>query len=110
MKQYVIDELRPKDYELLKACLNQRYLFGDLEGIYWIPLEKEMLTDLQSQHDACQPFYFALEIHENRLACELLVRTRNRLRCSCIGYATEIQRNWLIRSVDALFDELGIKT
>jgi hypothetical protein len=32
------------------------------------------------------------------------------MRCSCMGYATEKQRTWLIGFADAIFDELGIKT
>ncbi len=109
MKQYVVDELRPPDHEKVKAYLDERYFPGGLERLYWIPLEQEMLTDLQRRHEACQPLYFALELRDHQLACELLVRTRERVRCDCIGYATEIQRNWLIRCIDAIFEELGIK-
>ena len=110
MKQYVIDELRPKDYEKIKAYLDERYALGGLQTIYWIPLEPGILTDLQCEHQACQPFYFTFEMHKDRLACELLIRTRQRVRCACMVYATETQRNWLIRFIDAIFDELGIQT
>ena len=39
---------------------------------------------------------------------ELLVRTQNRIRCECIAYATDEQRNWLIRLVDDMLAQLGI--
>jgi len=110
MKQYVIDELRPGDYEAIKDYLDTHYSLGGLSGIYWIPLKPEILSDLQSQHRQCQPLYFTLEIHKDRLACELLIRTRERVRCACMGYADEKQRNWLIQHVDAIFKELGIHT
>ncbi|MEJ2475367.1 MAG: hypothetical protein P8Y74_15975 [Desulfobacterales bacterium] len=44
------------------------------------------------------------------MACELLVRTRQRVRCSCIAYATRPQRNWIIQMLDDIFDELNIQT
>ena len=110
MKQYVIDELRPQDYRKLKTYLDDRYSSSVIGGIYWIALEDGILTDVQSAHRGCQPHYFALDLNEDRLACELLVRTQARMRCSCMGYATETQRNWLIRLIDGMFGELEIKT
>jgi hypothetical protein len=46
----------------------------------------------------------------DRLAAELLIRTRNRVRCDCIHYADERQRNWLVQTVDAIFEKLEIIT
>jgi hypothetical protein len=110
MKQYVIDELRPADLEKVEAYLNEHFGFSGVGGVYWVPLETEMLTDTQMSHTECQPFYFAIEIDKDRMACEFLIRTRNRVRCSCINYATETQRNWLIQFADAIFDNLDILT
>ncbi|MFH1102616.1 MAG: hypothetical protein V1714_02475 [Pseudomonadota bacterium] len=110
MKQYVIDELRPWEYKKVKACLDERFFHGSVDGIYWIPIIQEILTECQVEHVSCQPFYFALEITETRLSCELLVRTKDRVRCDCMGYATELQRNWLIQLIDSIFNELQIKT
>jgi hypothetical protein len=110
MKQYVIDELRPGDYEALKTYLDERYGPAAMDGIYWIPIAAEMLTDIQSEHIGCQPQHFALDLDSNRLACELLSRSKNRVRCDCIVYATEDQRNWIIGLVDNIFDRLQIKT
>jgi hypothetical protein len=110
MKQYVIDELRPADYEKLKSSLDERFGPPDLGGVYWIPLEQKHLSDTQSSHGDCQPFYFAVELQERSMACELLVRTRERVRCSCIAYATRPQRNWVIQMLDDILDELNIHT
>jgi hypothetical protein len=110
MKQYVVDEIRPGERQTLKSYLDER--FGDpaMDGIYWIPVEEDLLSETQRQHRDCRPFYFALELGSDALACELLVRTRERVRCACIAYATEKQRNWLIRVVDAMFEKLDITT
>ena len=110
MKQYVIDELRTGEYQALKTYLDEHYGPAAMDGIYWIPIPPEMLTDIQSEHAACRPQYFALELDGSRLASELLVRSKNRVRCDCIAYATDNQRNWLIRLIDNMFDRLQIKT
>ena len=110
MKHYVIDELRPDDYQRIKAFLDQKFGESALDSIYWIPLEPQLYGDAQKAHTACQPYYFALELVPSRLACELLVRTQNRVRCQCIAYASAEQRNWLIDSIDTLINELEIKT
>ena len=41
---------------------------------------------------------------------ELLVRTKNRVRCDCIAYADEKQFVWLIQYIDAVFEKLDIMT
>lgn len=108
MKQYVVDQLRYPDYEKLKALLDQRYGEAVMSAVYWIPLEREVLSPTQLEHRECQPHVAAIELEETRLSMELLVRTRNRIRCNCIAYATEGQRNWLIDIVDRMLEQLGI--
>jgi len=110
MKQYVIDELRPDDYKKLKAHLDENFNSSDMDGVYWIPLDQENLTGIQAEHTECQPFYFAIELNPDIMACELLIRTKSRVRCDCIGYATEKQLSWLIRFVDGMLDKLEIIT
>lgn len=108
MKQYVVDQLRYHDYEKLKGLLDQRYGEAAMGAVYWIPLEREVLSPTQCEHRDCQPHVAALELEETRLSLELLVRTRTRIRCSCIAYASEGQRNWLIHTVDRMLEQLGI--
>ncbi len=108
MKQYVIDELRPEDYEKLKAHLDENFGPSRVSGIYWIPLDQKNLSEIQIKHKECQPFYFAVDLEPNRIACELLVRTRSRVRCECIRYATQTQLNWFIYYIDAIFEKLSI--
>jgi len=110
MKQYVIDELRFEDFKKIKTYLDDKFTASILDGIYWIPIEKRVLTDAQSGHLGCHPFFFAMRLEQNSLSCELLVRTRNRIRCECMDYANGDQRNWFIRRVDSIFDTLNIKT
>lgn len=108
MKQYVIDELRPEDHTKLKAYLDEGYAVTRFDGLYWVPIEETLLSDVQRSHEGCRPHYFALELSPDRLACELLVRTQQRIRCDCIGYATPAQRDWLIQWLDEVLEQLAI--
>lgn len=110
MRQYLIDQLRFGDRERLKAHLDETYGEAEIEGIYRVYIPEELLTQLQASHTECHPLYFSFELMDDALSCELLVRTNNSIRCSCIGYATETQRDWLIRHVDAMFAKLDIIT
>ena len=110
MKQYVIDELRLEDYKKIKEYLDQNYGSSGFQGLYRIPLDPDNYSKLQAGHTECRPHYFAVELAEDRLACELLIRTDESIRCSCIGYATEDQRNWFIKLIDSIFLELKIIT
>jgi len=109
MKQYVIDQLRPADFESVKAYLDKNCNPSHVDGIYWVSLDQDILTDVQMEHSECHPFYFAVELEQNSMACEFLIRTQKTIRCSCMGYATEKQRNRIIRFADSVFDELDIK-
>lgn len=109
MKQYVIDQLRLEDHETLKKYMDERFGGSGIGGLYWIPLDTEYYSDIQKSHQAgCGPFYFAVELMEERLSCELLVRTTGRMRCDCIAYADTAQRNWIIDAMDAILEKLGV--
>ena len=109
MKQYVIDELRPEDYEKAQAYLDENFKDSAMDGIYWIPLDEEILDEVQKEHADCMPFCFAVEMVPHRISFELLVRTRKRMRCECMKYANETQRNWLVSVADSIFEKLEIK-
>ena len=110
MKQYVIDELRLDDHAKIRKYLDKTYGPADMGDIYWLPLTVEVLTEIQLEHSDCQPFYFAIEMAEDRLSIEMLVRTKNRIRCACMGYASKEQQIWIMDVVDAIFEKLDIAT
>lgn len=108
MKQYVIDELRPADFEKVKDYLRTHFERSEVDNLFWVPVNEDLLTNVQRHHKTCQPFYVAVDLEPGRVSCELLVRTRSRVRCDCIQYATEKQRNWLISLVDSVLGQLEI--
>ncbi len=108
MKQYVVDELRPGDHGALKNYLDEHLSLAGVDGLYWKTIDDTLLTRKQAAHAQCVPFCFALALRPESLSCELLVRTKNRIRCDCMAYATVEQRNWIIQWMDDVFRTLGI--
>ena len=108
MKQYVIDGFTLKDYSTLKDYLDTHLEAATVGGIYWLELDSDILTDIQAQHKGCSPHVFALMLEESALSCELLVRIKTNIRCDCMGYATQLQRNWLVDWTDAVLEKLSI--
>jgi len=110
MKQYRVDELRPKDYERIKGYLDKHFGSPQMEGVYWVPLDPDLFDQVQAAHVDCQPFYFAVVLEPTVISFELLIRTRKRIRCDCIHYANEGQRDYIIAFADSIFERLKILT
>ena len=76
MKQYVIDELRPRDHEKIKAYMDSHFGPADMGNIYWIPVDTILYDPRQASHRECHPLYFAVQLTPVSLVAELLVRTK----------------------------------
>lgn len=105
----MIDGLRLNDHKTLKDYLDEHLDASPLGGIYWLKLDKDILTPLQKSHEDCYPHYFALMLEETYLSCEFLVRIKQNIKCDCMGYATKVQREWLMDQADAILDKLNIQ-
>lgn len=108
MKQYLIDGFRLEDYEKIKSYCDENFGSPSLGTIYWVELDKDILSPLQASHEDCRPHVFALELDEKFLSCELLVRIKKNIKCDCMAYADAQQREWLISKIDAILDVLDI--
>lgn len=108
MRQYVIDELRAEDHSKIKAFLDKKYGDTQLLGVYQIPLDASLLSDIQAEHIACQPFFFSVDLESSRITFEFLIRSPKQLKCSCVAYATTAQREWIIRLADSIFEQESI--
>jgi len=108
MKQYLIDGLRLTDYQKLKAYLDKYLESSPLGGIYWLELDRELLTPIQKNHEGCHPHVLAVILEATYLSCEFLVRIKKNIKCDCMGYATREQRDWIIDQADAIIEKLGI--
>ncbi|MCW7753046.1 hypothetical protein OOT00_03490 [Desulfobotulus sp. H1] len=101
----MVDSLRLEDYRKLEAILKARYGVPLVGGVYWVPLPETICSPLQLEHEECRPHVVALDLEENRLCCEFLIRTRKAMHCGCMGYADTNQRGWIMDTVDALLEE-----
>lgn len=109
MRTYRIDELDPKDVTRLAKSLDAKDMKSSMDGMYWLDLPEDMYSDEQRDHAGeCGPYSVGLETGEDWIAVELLVRARNRMRCSCVAYADPAQRAWVMDEVDRTLRELDI--
>ncbi|MHC1751551.1 hypothetical protein [Humidesulfovibrio sp.] len=110
MRCYVIEDFYPEHLQKITAALTEKGFAGSLDGIFYLPLPQELLTETQREHAAeCGPHICVLEvIEEGALKLELLVRAQNKLRCECVFYATPAQREHIISSLDDLVRQLDI--
>ena len=109
MRSYYIDEFVPGELDRLVERLESMELSAGVEDLYWLPVPKKLLTPIQQEHAReCGPHVLALEILDEGLRLELLVRARNRLRCECVAYAEQRLVNHMILYLHALLDELKI--
>jgi len=113
MRTYLIEDLIDEDYDKVIKAFDELELKGPINGIYYIPIPEKLLQQEQQDHlNECGPYFMALEsikdLSGNLLKLELLTRSRNKIRCSCISYATSEQRNHMIEYLDQFIEELEI--
>jgi hypothetical protein len=109
MKQYVIDQLRESDYEMILEFLKKNSEASELGDIFWVMLPVELYSDIQKAHQQCHPFCFAVNLSSSQADFELLIRSRRILRCNCISYADRKQRDYIMDYADRMLKELNIK-
>jgi len=109
MRQFVIDELTALERDNLDSYLKRSLKPGPMTGIFWLALPEDLLSDAQQGHEKCGPFYFAVDLEDRRLCFEMLVRSSTNLHCTCIAYATAVQRQFLLDFIDRMLDEELIK-
>ena len=109
MRTYTIDQLEETDIAAINSRLLDMDLQAGLEGVYWLPVPREMLTPAQAEHfDSCGPYCLALEVEENAVHMELLVRGMGRISCGCLSFASQELRNSMIDYLEGMLKELKI--
>ena len=109
MRQVLINELSKDETDRVKNFLQAHSRAGGIEGLYWLPIPTELLGKGQKGHDSCGPFAFAIELGDDFVSFELLVRSESNLHCGCTCYANRDQRGYLLSLMDRLIDEQQIK-
>ena len=110
MRSYYIDDIFDHDQTRLRDYLASQGWADVLDGLYWLELPPDILSAEQLAHAMeCGPHACALECQDNWVRMELLIRSRRKLRCSCVAYADDCQRGYMMDRLDAIFSTLGIK-
>ncbi|MFP4168025.1 MAG: hypothetical protein ACLFSY_04150 [Desulfonatronovibrionaceae bacterium] len=110
MRCYLVDEIRPEDIRKLEDRLSEMQLEGGLPGVYKLPVPERMLSAKRREHaDTCAPYYMAMEVEGESIKLEFLVRSEEKMRCQCVGYATPELQAHMMQYIDGLLFELGIK-
>jgi hypothetical protein len=110
VKHYYIDEIVSEDVEKIRDFLNENADLSSIEDLFWVHLTEDILGEIQYEHKGCRPYCFAVELGEGFVKFELLIRSRNSYKCSCTGYATPVQRDFIINFADGMIERLGIRT
>lgn len=111
MRSVVLDELARLDMEKLAEHLAQTLVTSSLPEVFWLELPPDLLAETQRAHaDCCGPHRLAVVLGEEEVRLELLVRSKTSLRCECTAYATKAQRDFGLRYLDKLIDDLGLST
>lgn len=109
MKSYYVDELGRDQVEAVAAHLTERGYTGPIEGIYWLRVPENLLTEEQQEHlHSCGPFIMSLETGRDWLKLELLVRATQTIRCTCVDYASREQQAHALELLEQTLQSLNI--
>lgn len=113
MRNYVIEDIYDENIDKIEDGLKELGFMGPIEGMFYIPLPEGLLQQEQKDHlGECGPYMLALEVIRdiagNSLKMELLVRARNKIRCSCVCYCTPEQRAHMMDYLDTFIKDLDI--
>jgi hypothetical protein len=110
LKSYLIDEIGVEDVQRIRQFLSGKGIRSGIGTLFWVKIEPLLLTSLQEEHVACQPYIFAVETGDRFLKAELYLRTLRDMRCPCQGYCTPQQASFIVEWVDGMLKDLSIKT
>ncbi len=110
MRSYLIDEISPSHMEKIMTFLKENSAASHLEGLFWVHIPEDLLDRTQFQHRTCRPHAFAVEVGENWVKLEFLIRSLNNMNCVCQGYGSKQQIDFIIRYAHNLIKHLGVKT
>ncbi len=113
MRSIVIDELLPHEAAAARDYLAKNALASGIEGLYWIPLERDLWNEKQiaanaDEHEKseAQSFRFAVELGPDWVRFEMLVRSEG-LRNLGGGQADARQGLFLLNWADEMSAGLG---
>jgi hypothetical protein len=108
MRQYMVDELRQEELDRIRNYLDLNCEPSGLGGLYWLHIPEACLSKTQLEHKTCMPFCAAIETGGSWVKFEMLIRSRKKIRCDCVAFATSGQRQFILEFADRLLLENNI--
>ncbi|MCI5145961.1 MAG: hypothetical protein D3923_10630 [Candidatus Electrothrix sp. AR3] len=105
MRQYVLDELSFLEHDNLDNYLKRTLKVGPIDGVYWLEIFPDLLAPAQLEHPDCGPFYVSVILEKTDIRIEFLVRSSHNMHCSCISWATQAQRQFILEFIDNMIEE-----
>ena len=109
MRQYNIDQLSREERANIESYLKRSLKPGQVDGVFWLEVPPDLLSADQRAHGECGPFFFGVVLEDESVCFEMLVRSQTNLHCSCIAYASPAQRDFVLRFVDKMLRDEGIR-
>lgn len=110
MRAYFINEISKEDLSRISGFLRERVLPSPLEGLFWGRIPEDRLDETQARHAECHPHVFGIEIGQDWVKLEFFIRSLSDMRCSCSGYATKAQLEYILEFTHTMIQELGVST
>jgi hypothetical protein len=110
MRAYLMDEISSSDMKRISEFMEQHAIRSGIEGLFWVEIPPDLLTEVQKQHVGCQPHVFAVELGSDWIKCEFFVRNLRDLRCHCSLYSNPEQRNYIIDYAHRVIESLAVRT
>lgn len=110
MRSYLIDEISSSDSEKINTFLKENATFSNINGLFWVNIPEDLLSGTQFQHKDCRPYAFAVELGEDWVKLEFLVRSMKNMQCTCSGYCTKPQQNFIINFALGMLEQLSVNT
>ena len=110
MRSYLTDELRLSDIEKINTFLDENAIRSNLDQLYWVIIPEDLLSGIQFEHRDCQPHAVAIELGEDWVKLEFLVRSMKNMQCTCPGYCTKQQHDYIINFAIGMLEQLHITT
>ena len=76
MRQYQLDEIARDDIPRVREYLHEHAQAARLADIWWVDLPEDLLSPEQFAHRDCRPFRFAVEVGDDFVRFEFLIRSR----------------------------------
>jgi len=110
MRAYLIDEIPHSDMEKITDFLQKNAINSNLDQIFWVRIPEDLLSGAQFSHHECRPFAFAVELGDDWVKLEFLIRSQPNIRCDCSGYCNAQQMDFVIKFAHNMLDRLKIRT